>query len=338
MKLKDWRLVDGGSRSVFSFFLFVFLAIMLFSQASWARQIYYYPMRDGSIQDGRYQGKDQNFRCVRTNDGDGSAAVLSAPATPGSNPVQLVGFSVTTAGGEVNSIRLKLVCRAGGDAAPARLRGALRIGGQLFSSTEEFSLQPAYSEWSYLWDRNPFTRSAWQWSELKDLEAGVELTVGGAACTKVSMAIDYTPVEQAFAAPNPPPAKGGGGCFLAGACATMPRGEITDRTPGEFSAYLNILRVFRDEYLSQNAAGRGAVGLYYRASSAFSDGWLKSFSESDIFLSLFQPLFFMSVSFATVCLEHPRLGMGLGLSGLGLILGFFVAGLVFLKSRVKGKR
>lgn len=334
MTYKDWRSIPTRCQSVFSFFLFVFLAIALFSQASWARQIYYYPMRDGSIQDGKYQGKDQNFQCVRTNDGDGSAAILSAPATPGSNPVQLVGFSVTTAGGEVNSIRLKLVCRAGGDAAPARLRGALRIGGQLFSSPEEFSLQPAYSEWSYLWEKNPSTRNSWQWSELKDLEAGVELTGGGAACTKVSMAIDYTPVEQALAPPNPPPAKGG--CLIS--CAAMPRGEITNRTPGEFSAYLNILRVFRDEYLNQNAAGRGAVGLYYRASSAFSDGWLKSFSENDIFLSLFQPLFFMSVSYATIYLEHPRLGLGLGLSGLGLVLGFLVVGMVYLKSRVKGKR
>ncbi|MCX6349609.1 MAG: hypothetical protein NTV79_08970, partial [Candidatus Aureabacteria bacterium] len=136
---------------------------------------------------------------MRTNDGNGSLAALSAPATPGSNPVQLVGFSVTAAGGEVNSVRLKLVCRAGGDATPARLRGALRIGGQLFSSPEEFSLLPAYSEWSYLWDKNPLTRGSWKWSELKDLEAGFQLAGGEAACTKMSLSIDYTPVEEAFA-------------------------------------------------------------------------------------------------------------------------------------------
>ena len=338
MKIRDWRFIDWGSQSAPAFFLFVFLAVMLFAQASWARQIYYYPMRDGSIQDGTYLGKEQNFRSVRTNDGDGSAAVLSAPAAPGNNPVQLAGFSVTAAGGAVNSIRLKLVCRAGGDAAPARLRGALRIGEQLFPSPEEFSLQAAYSEWSYLWDENPLTRGSWQWSELKDLEAGVELGAGNAACTKISLSIDYTPVEQAFAAPDPPGAKGGGGCCINTNCATMPRGEITDRTPGEFSAYLNVLRVFRDEYLKPNPAGRRIVALYYRFSALFSDGRMKTFSKSEIFLTVFQPLFFMSVSYATLYLEHPRLGLGLSLSGLGLALGFLVFGMVFIRSKVKGQR
>ena len=338
MKIRDWRFIDGRSQSFLVFFLFVFLAAMLFSQVSWARQIYYYPMRDGSIQDGTYLGKEQNFRSVRTNDGDGSAAVLSAPTTPGSNPVQLVGFSVTAAGGQVDSVRLKLVCRAGGDAASARLRGAMRIGGQLFSSPEEFLLQPAYSEWSYLWDKNPLTRSSWQWSELKDLEAGVELTGGGAACTRINLSIDYTPVEMAFDAPDPPEAKGGGGCCVSTNCAIMPRGEITDRTPGEFAAYLNVLRVFRDEYLNPNPVGRRMTALYYRFSALFSDGRLKTFTQSEVFLTIFQPLFFMSVSYATLYLEHPRLGMGMTFSGLGLILGFLVVGLVFIvRSRVKAR-
>ncbi|MDD5225439.1 MAG: hypothetical protein PHE84_15755, partial [bacterium] len=309
MKLKDWRLVDGGSQSFLAFFPFVFLAVLLFSEASWARQIYYYPMQDGSIQDGTYLGQEQNFRSVRTNDGDGSAAVLSAPAATGISPVQLAGFSVTAAGGKVNSVRLKLVCRAGGDAASARLRGALRIGGELFVSPEEFALQPAYSEWSYLWNGNPLTRGAWQWSDLENLEAGVKLTGGEAACTKISLSIDYTPVAEAFA-PLPPATKGGGGCCINTNCATMPRGEITDRTPGEFSAYLNVLRVFRDEYMKPNPAGRWMTALYYRFSALFSDGRMKTFARSEMFLTVFQPLFFMSVSYATLCLEHPRLGMG----------------------------
>lgn len=338
MKLKDWRLVDGGSQSFLAFFPFVFLAVLLFSEASWARQIYYYPMRDGSIQDGTYLGKEQNFRSVRTNDGDGSAAVLSAPAATGISPVQLAGFSVTTAGGKVNSVRLKLVCRAGADAASARLRGALRIGEKLFPSPEEFALQPAYSEWSYLWNENPLTRGSWQWSELKDLEAGVELTGGEAACTKISLSIDYTPVAEAFSAPNSPPEKGGGGCLIASACATMPRGEITDRTPGEFSAYLNVLRVFRDEYLNPNPAGRWMTALYYRFTDLSKSGWLKKVTESEIFLMTSQPLFFMSVSYATLCLEHPRLGMGASLAGLGLMLGFFAAGMIFIRSKAKDQR
>ena len=338
MKRKDWRLVKRGSQSASAIFLFVFLAVMFFSQSSWARGIYYYPMRDGSIQDGTYLGKEQNFRSVRTNDGDGSAAVLSAPAPAGNSPVQLAGFSVTAAGGKVNSVRLKLVCRAGGDAASARLRGALRIGGELFTSPEEFSLQPAYSEWSYLWNENPLTRGSWQWSELKDLEAGVELTGGEAACTKISLSIDYTPVEAAFSSPNSPPAKGGGGCPVSTNCATMPRGEITNRTPEEFSAYLNILRVFRDEYLNPNPVGRQMVALYYRFSDLSKSGWLKKVTESEIFLMTSQPLFFMSVSYATIYLEHPRLGMGLSLSGLGLILGFLFVGMVLVRSKLKGQR
>ena len=115
----------------------------------------------------------------------------------------------TSETGTINSVTVYLNTR-GLDPISNDVQLAIRTNStDYFSSTQNYN-NTSYHEESNVWSTNPNTASAWTWSEIDALEAGMKrITGGGQAVTQVWMVVDYsagvdvTPSSDSIPISNP---------------------------------------------------------------------------------------------------------------------------------------
>jgi len=78
-------------------------------------------------------------------------------------------------------------------------KAIIRTHSTKYEGNEE-TLNDTWTTFSYDWNTNPYTGSAWNWAEIDDLEAGIDLYANGpgstfTGCTQVYVEIDYTPAK-----------------------------------------------------------------------------------------------------------------------------------------------
>lgn len=94
--------------------------------------------------------------------------------------------------GTINSVTVYINTR-GLDPISNTVQLAVRTGGTDYFSPNQTYNNTSYHEESYTWTTNPNTTSAWTWSEIDSLEAGMKrIGGGGQAVTQVWVVVDYT--------------------------------------------------------------------------------------------------------------------------------------------------
>ena len=83
----------------------------------------------------------------------------------------------------------------GDEGKTAYARPAIKTDGMIYAGDEESQTGATFVTKSYQWTTNPSTGSAWTWSEIDELQVGVELKKappdGAAYCTQVYVAVNY---------------------------------------------------------------------------------------------------------------------------------------------------
>ena len=78
----------------------------------------------------------------------------------------------------------------------ARARALIKTHDSVFEGTVERVDDSTFITRAYQWTVNPYTREAWTWDEIDNLQIGVAIRVvdkkGNACCTQVFVAVDYT--------------------------------------------------------------------------------------------------------------------------------------------------
>jgi hypothetical protein len=109
--------------------------------------------------------------------------------------IDLYNFQTPTQTGIINSVKVYSRCKvAQHDAGYAN--EVLYLGSTLYQGSDVHTLTESYVLYSNTWAKNPATSNNWEWSELTNLQFGVELKNGSrgdiAYCTQVYLEIDYT--------------------------------------------------------------------------------------------------------------------------------------------------
>ena len=94
--------------------------------------------------------------------------------------------------GTINSVTIYARCK--GLEGKEKLRIYIRTYSRNYFS-EPINLGSSYNYYSITYLTNPNTRQSWNWSEINDLQAGVELKLDGgseARCTQLYVVVDYT--------------------------------------------------------------------------------------------------------------------------------------------------
>jgi hypothetical protein len=82
--------------------------------------------------------------------------------------------STQTAAGTINYVKVYMVCRATANTTETTAYVHIKTNGATYNGTEE-TLTTDYATFSYQWNTNPQTSSAWTWSEIDALQIGVGL-------------------------------------------------------------------------------------------------------------------------------------------------------------------
>ena len=88
-----------------------------------------------------------------------------------------------------------VVSSYGGGSDTVYAQPVIKTHSTVYTGTEQSTDSDTFITESYQWATNPFTGSAWTWSEIDALQAGIELKVDDsddyAACTQVYVVVDY---------------------------------------------------------------------------------------------------------------------------------------------------
>ena len=104
----------------------------------------------------------------------------------------------TTEAGTINSVKVYARCRGTHAAGGAGIFYVIIVvGGVLKGLGGPKTLTNAYQDTSYTWATNPDTASAWTWTDIDNLDAGVRGYENTAAkeirCTQIYVEVDYSP-------------------------------------------------------------------------------------------------------------------------------------------------
>jgi hypothetical protein len=176
--------------------LAVALLISLFFVNQWlevalADTLTLYPNANGSVNQWKWTGGSQDYSNWLTNDGDTTFA-----KTNKNGKTQVVNLDDhTSETGTINSVTVYAVARlkANGD---DKLALVVYIPTTSYASPGQ-SVTTSYATYSYTWNTNPSTGSAWTWTEIDNLQAGVKYIKGTSGqeirVTQVYVVVDYTP-------------------------------------------------------------------------------------------------------------------------------------------------
>jgi hypothetical protein len=172
------------------------LLISLFIVNQWleialADTLTLYPNANGSVGQWRWVGGSKNYTNWQTNDGDTTYA-----KTNKNGKIQVVNLDDhTSETGTINSVTVYAVAKlaANGD---DQLSLVAYTYGTAYASPSQ-SITTSYATYSYTWNTNPNTGSAWTWTEIDNLQAGVKYVKGTTGkeiwVTQVYVVVDYTP-------------------------------------------------------------------------------------------------------------------------------------------------
>jgi flagellin-like protein len=141
-----------------------------------------------------------NWEDVDETTSDGSSTyVYSTSSTEAFDTYVLQNSGITT--GTITQITVHIIAEISGNnnGGAGTAREYIRIGGSNYNNPNAHSLNTNYVEYSYNWATNPNTNSAWTWTNIDALEAGVGLTQSGGyssyqtRCTQVWIEVTYIP-------------------------------------------------------------------------------------------------------------------------------------------------
>jgi hypothetical protein len=100
--------------------------------------------------------------------------------------------------GTINSVTVYFRFETSNSFDTAYAKAAIKTHGTVYSGTEQSEGSGVYVTRSYTWTNNPYTGASWSWTEIDDLQAGLELKhtgfYGGVSrCTQVYVEVDNTP-------------------------------------------------------------------------------------------------------------------------------------------------
>ena len=154
-------------------------------------------------------GDEENLSTV-VGDGSGThyAAVDEATADEDTSYVECSGFNQGwqrdlynianhSAGSEtINSVTVYARCKGINTISQTSLKIAIKTGGTVYEGNEE-TVTLSYANYSKQWTTNPNTGSAWTWTEIDALQAGINMREPDSwdktRCTQVYVEVDYTP-------------------------------------------------------------------------------------------------------------------------------------------------
>jgi hypothetical protein len=145
------------------------------------------PNANGDTMQWTAEGGD--YERVNESTADGDTTRLY---TPTDDHVALFNFTNPTAAGVIHNVKVFVVVR-GLDPVDQGTQVGVKVG-----STEYWSATKSWNSTSYItlhhvWETNPGTSSAWTWSDINSLQAGLKrISGGGQAVTQVYMEILYS--------------------------------------------------------------------------------------------------------------------------------------------------
>ena len=104
----------------------------------------------------------------------------------------LYNLPAPSGSGTINFIKVYLRCRY---ASPGTnfCEPKIKIGGIEYDAGEQ-ALTANYAYYTYQWNQNPNSESAWTWDDIDSLQIGLRLRWSQPRCTQAYVEIDYTPV------------------------------------------------------------------------------------------------------------------------------------------------
>jgi hypothetical protein len=135
-----------------------------------------------------------NYLCTDEISSDGDTSYVST-TNSGFDTYALSNSGLSA--GSISQVTVHVMARYTGGSGTAR--EYIRIGATNYNNPSTHTLTTSYVDYSYSWATNPNSGSAWTWSNVDSLEAGVGLTQSGgfstdtARCTQVWVEITYVP-------------------------------------------------------------------------------------------------------------------------------------------------
>jgi PKD repeat protein len=102
-----------------------------------------------------------------------------------------------TASGVIHDVRVYVRCGKGGKYSPYGMNNSAKItikSGSNYYYGNEFSFSSAFSSYDFVWSINPATETAWTWSEIDSLQAGISFigNKSSSMCSQVYVVVNYT--------------------------------------------------------------------------------------------------------------------------------------------------
>ncbi|MCP4704748.1 MAG: prepilin-type N-terminal cleavage/methylation domain-containing protein [candidate division Zixibacteria bacterium] len=146
----------------------------------------------GSITNLTNSGCTNNYECVDEVSADDDATYVDRKSNSYATDVYSIANSSVGAG-TIDSV--EVYCRAKKAQTNGNVRPALYIVGSEYNGTAQ-GLTTSYVDYLHSWTTNPNTSSAWTWSDINNLEAGVSIKGQNsgkpAYCTQVWIMVYYT--------------------------------------------------------------------------------------------------------------------------------------------------
>ncbi len=151
------------------------------------------PNGSGSVTGLTRIGANTNWEACTSDDGDTSYVFNTT------NTWTYDSYSIQNAAGSsgtINWVRVYIKVRATVLPNQTSARTRLRIGGVNYNGTAT-TITTSYAEYFTQYANNPTTNTAWTWTNINDLQAGVGLrrphNTGESRCTRVCVVVSYTP-------------------------------------------------------------------------------------------------------------------------------------------------
>lgn len=147
-------------------------------------------------------GATYNWQCVDEEGADEDTTYVKSSSTSWKTDTYLTQDH-STGSGTINKVTIYVRCKSSntfGEVANART--ALRTHSKTYNGST-ITLTGSYANYYTDYATNPYSSSAWTWSEVDDMEVGVGGKNSGfygwlAYCTQVWAVVDYTPPTPEF--------------------------------------------------------------------------------------------------------------------------------------------
>ena len=199
----------------------------------------------------------------------------------------LYGIENSAGSGTINFVKVYAVCADGSPIDQASLKIAIKSGTTVAESAEK-TITGAWVTYSNQWNTNPDTATAWTWSEIDNLQAGIALrrpraaVVQNSYCTQVYVEVDYVT--------STPQTVGDGAIAVAGSLGLLTKIAVGAGSISIAGVLTSVLTFFK-------TVGSGSISIAGALSST---------------LTIFQAVGSGAISIASTLGRYIKIAVGAG--------------------------